>query len=366
MLNRRTVTIKEVAQAAGVSTQTVSRVLNDRPDVSPSTRERVRGVIAALGYSPNALARSLIRGRSNTLGVVGYGLGYYGPARILTGVERRANEMGYSLQLSLLRRPETNTGETVFQSLLDRRVDGIIWAVPEIGANREWLAGQIATLSVPVVAINMQSIAGAPMAAIDNRSGGRMATQHLLDQGYRRIGIITGPPTWWEAQQRELGWRDAMHAAGIETLEDLKVAGDWYPSSGDCGLEQLLERAPDLEAVFACNDPMAVGALRAARRLGRRVPEDLAVVGFDDVPEAAYYHPALTTVHQPLVELGGQAVEILNRRLALQAAGAGPLWPGEDQPEQIWLEPQLIVRDSTLAHRSDDRPCAATNSQPPD
>jgi LacI family transcriptional regulator len=364
MLNRRRVTIKEVAQAAGVSTQTVSRVLNDRPDVSSETRERVRAIITTLGYSPNILARSLIQGRSNTLGVVGYGLGYYGPARILTGVERRANELGYSLQLSLLRRPETNTGEAVFQSLLDRQVDGIIWAVPEIGANREWLAEQIHTLSVPVVAMNMQPIPGVPMVAIDNRAGARLAAQHLLDQGYRRIGIITGPDSWWESQQRELGWRDAMQAAGIERLEDLKVTGDWYPSSGDCGLEQLAARVPDLQAVFACNDPMAVGALQAARRLGRRVPEDLAVVGFDDVPEAAYYYPALTTIRQPLVELGAQAVEMLSQCITLHRPARPAVLDAKEPPtgpasnlfieapasQQLWLAPLLIVRDSALAH----------------
>jgi LacI family transcriptional regulator len=356
MMNKRRATIKEVAQAAGVSTQTVSRVLNDRPDVSPETRERVRSVITTLGYSPNALARSLIQGRSNTIGVVSYGLSYYGPARILTGVERRANEIGYSMQLSLLRRPETNRGEEIFQNLLDRQVDGIIWAVPEIGTNREWLAEQIRTLSVPVVAIHMQPIPGVPMVAIDNREGGRLATKHLMAQGYQRIGIITGPESWWESQQRELGWRDAMQAAGFTDLDMLKAVGDWYPSSGSYGLEQLLARVPDLEAVFACNDPMAVGALQAARRLGRQVPENLAVVGFDDVPEAAYYFPSLTTIRQPLLELGAHAVEMLSRIFSESreiAAGNEPAalfgTPERDRSQlhQVWLPPQLIIRDSS-------------------
>jgi LacI family transcriptional regulator len=342
MITRRRVTIKQVAREAGVSTQTVSRVLNDRPDVSAETRDRVRAVIAALGYSPNALARSLIQGRSNTLGVVGYGLSYYGPARILTGLERRATEMGYSLLFSLLRRPETNFGEAIFQNLIDRQVDGILWAVPEIGANRDWLAEQMHHLPVPVVFINMQPIPGLPLVGIDNRAGGRIATEHLLAQGYRRIGIISGPPTWWESQQRELGWRDALHAAGVDDLQALRVSGDWYPSSGAAGLELLLSRVPDLEAVFACNDPMAAGALLTARRLGRRVPHDLAVVGFDDVPEAAFYYPALTTVRQPLVELGAQAVERLNNILEREAQEPDGL---TGQP--TWLQPELAVRDSS-------------------
>ena len=337
MIKKR-VTIREVAHAAGVSTQTVSRVLNDRPDVADDTRERVREIIADLGYSPNVLARSLIQGRTHTLGVVGYGLSYYGPARVLTGIERRANEMGYSLLLSLLREPETTTGMEVYQNLIDRQVDGIIWAVPEIGTNREWAAQQIQKLHVPVVFINMQPIDGAAVAAVDNFAGGHIATRHLLDQGYRKIGIISGPPSWWEARERLSGWRNAMNGAGIKDLDALQVTGDWYPSSGARGLEELLRRTPDLEAVFACNDPMAAGALQAARRLGRRVPHEIAIVGYDDVPEAAYYEPALTTIRQPLAELGGQAVDQLIRLVK------NP----ETNCEPVWLHPQLIVRESSV------------------
>ncbi len=337
MIKKR-VTIREVAHAAGVSTQTVSRVLNDRPDVADDTRERVREIIADLGYSPNVLARSLIQGRTHTLGVVGYGLSYYGPARVLTGIERRANEMGYSLLLSLLREPETTTGMEVYQNLIDRQVDGIIWAVPEIGTNREWAAQQIQKLHVPVVFINMQPIDGAVVVAVDNFAGGHNATRHLLDQGYRKIGIISGPPSWWEARERLSGWRNAMNGAGIKDLDALQVTGDWYPSSGARGLEELLRRTPDLEAVFACNDPMAAGALQAARRLGRRVPHEIAIVGYDDVPEAAYYEPALTTIRQPLAELGGQAVDQLIRLVK------NP----ETNCEPVWLHPQLIVRESSV------------------
>lgn len=341
---KKRVTIKEVAQAAGVSTQTVSRVLNDRPDVSSDTRARIQQLIAELGYSPNALARSLIQGRSNTIGVVGYGLSYYGPSRVVTGIERRANELGYSLLFSLLRDPEQNSGEDVFHNLLDRQVDGIIWAVPETGGSREWIKRKLPRLANPVVFINTGPVPGLAVAAIDNRAGGRLAVEHLLAQGYRRIGIITGPETWWESRQREQGWRDAMTAAGMQDhLETWKVTGDWYPASGEAGLQALLERSPDLEAVFACNDPMAAGALRAARRLGRSVPADLAVVGYDDTPEAAYYFPPLTTVRQPLAEMGGQAVEMLHAMLQDRIAGQ------ESEPTQaVWLQPQLIVRESSV------------------
>ena len=339
MITRRRVTIKQVAQASGVSTQTVSRVLNDRPDVSEETRRRVRSVIAELGYSPNALARSLIQGHSNTLGVVSYGLSYYGPARVLTGIERRAAELGYSILFGLLRSPETNFGEAIFQNLVDRQVDGIIWAVPEISGNRDWLLETL-HIPAPVMFLNMQPSPGVSMAAIDNREGGRLAAQHLLDRGYRHIGLIAGPPTWWEAQQRAMGWQQALANAGITPDPSLVVYGDWYPSSGASGLSTLLDRHPNLQAVFACNDPMAAGALQTARRMGRRVPEDLAVIGFDDVPEAAFYHPALTTVRQPLVELGALAVERLHGMLRQPAVNGDPGAPA-------WLQPQLVQREST-------------------
>lgn len=340
---KKRVTVREVAQAAGISTQTVSRVLNNRPDVSPKTRERIKAIIAELGYSPNALARSLIKGRTHTLGVVGYGLSFYGPARVLTGIERHANKLGYSLLLGLLRDPEIDNGEDIFQNLVDRQVDGIIWAVPEIGSNRGWVAEQIARHSIPVVFINAAPYAGIDVICIDNYSGGRLASEHLLAQGYRRIGLISGPPSWWESQQRELGWRKSMQAAGITGLDQLQIAGDWYPSSGERGLTQLINRFPDLEAVFACNDPMAAGALRAARKLGRRVPQDLAIVGYDDVPEAAYFYPALTTVRQPLTEVGRRAVDLITNLLENQKETAEPA-----QVETLWLQPKLIVRDSSI------------------
>jgi LacI family transcriptional regulator len=341
---KKSVTIKEVARAAGVSAQTVSRVLNDRPDVSDETRQRVREIIAELGYSPNILARSLIQGRSHTIGVVGYGLSYYGPSRVLTGIERQANELGYSLILSLLREPEASAGEDILTNLLMRKVDGIIWAVPEIGEHRAALLVGLQRQPTPVIFINMQLNPHLAVVAIDNYNGGRQAVLHLLSRGCRKVGIITGPPSWWESRQREAGWRSAMLQSGWveeDELEQLKVAGDWYPSSGSQGLETLIRQTPGLEAVFACNDQMALGALQTANRLGCRVPQDLAVVGFDDIPEARYFTPSLSTLRQPLSELGAQAVRQLHRILALK----------EDEiyrPEQIWLQPELVVRDSSL------------------
>ena len=339
---KKQVTIRDVAQAAGVSTQTVSRVINNRTDVSAETRQRIHTIIADLGYLPNVLARSLIQGRSNILGVVAYGLSYYGPSRVLTGIEHRANELGFSVMLSLVHDPETNDGKDIFYSLRSRQVEGIIWAVPEIGANRAWIGEQLRPLDCPVVFINMEPDKNAIVAAIDNREGGRLATEHLLSQGYQNIGIITGPDSWWEARQREQGWRDAMQTIASCDQETLRVAGDWYPSSGASGLEALLQRCPSLEAVFACNDPMAAGALQAARHLGRRVPQDLAIVGFDDTPEAAYYAPPLTTIRQPLAELGARAVDQMVQSLSIDFD-----IDAEPGPQIQWMHPELVVRESS-------------------
>ncbi|MBE0698902.1 MAG: substrate-binding domain-containing protein, partial [Anaerolineaceae bacterium] len=176
-----------------------------------------------------------------------------------------------------------------------------------------------------------------------NYLGGQLAARHLVEQGFRRIGIITGPLSWWEARQRKQGWKDALQASGLPCPEELVVSGDWYPSSGASGMEELLRRCPDLEAVFACNDPMAAGALQAARRSGRSIPGDLTVVGFDDVPEAAYFSPSLTTISQPLTDLGGLAVDLLNQVLASQQNS-----PETNIPDAIWVQPQLVIRESSI------------------
>ncbi len=337
----RKVTIRDVAEAAGVSTMTVSRVINNRPDVSRETRRHVQAIIDDLGYKPSSVAQSLIRGRSNTLGVVSTGIKYFGPSRTLAGIEQQANELGYSLLLNLLYDPEHDRGEASLSSVLAHQVDGILWAVPEIGTNREWLCERVREIDTPVVFLNMEPREQSVMVAVNNYRGGRLATEHLWAKGYRRVGIITGPVTWWEAQQRELGWHDALQEAGVGDLDRLWAAGDWSASSGEAGLRQLLEQSPDLDAIFASNDQMALGALQAARHAGLRVPGDLGIVGFDDIPEAAYFYPPLTTVRQSLSELGGEAVRLLTR--VLEAQQREEPFP----PEVRWVEPEIIVRESS-------------------
>jgi DNA-binding LacI/PurR family transcriptional regulator len=336
------ITIKDVAQIAGVSTQTVSRVLNNRPDVSDGTRTHVKQVIAELGYSPNNFARSLSRGRSNTLGVVGFGLVYFGSSSVLTGIEKEANKLGFSLSLRLIDRIDPPHIDEIIYNLKSRRVEGLIWAVPGDITTFDWLAEKFSGISIPVVYINKGQIGSEHVAALDNRLGGKLATQHLVEGGYQRIGIITGPKKWWEAQERLAGWKEVVTAQGYTAMDELIVEGDWNPASGDVGLHTLLDQAPEVDAVFVSNDQMALGALQAARCLNINVPDDLGIVGFDDIPEAAYFYPSLTTIRQHPNALGALAVDKVGVLIRAYQNGESV------ESEVSWVEPRLVVRKSSV------------------
>lgn len=341
---RKRVTIKQVAQEAGVSTQTVSRVLNNRPDVAPETRRHILEIMDRLNYQPSALARSLIRRRSYTLGVVTAGLRYIGPSLTLNGIAKQAEEMGYSLLLKELPRFDLDDVEPILNALLARQVDGIIWAVAEVGNNRTWLSSRLSHLPVPVVFLTMHAQPNLSVVSFDNHAGGRLATEHLLAQGYRRIGHITGPLSWWEAQQRKKGWEAALSDAGYQVTGRQWAAGNWSPESGRQAITRLFDQYPEMDAVFVANDQMALGVLQVACRRGLNVPRQLAVVGFDDIPEAAYFCPPLTTIRHNLPELGYTAVKQVVRMVeAVHTAD------GFYRPETIWLKPQLVVRESSVA-----------------
>jgi DNA-binding LacI/PurR family transcriptional regulator len=339
------ITIKDVARIAGVSTQTVSRVLNNREYVSADTRTRVQGVISALGYSPNVYARNLSRGRSSTIGVIGHGLVYFGSSSVITGIERKANDLGFNLTLSLVDHFDPTRVDRILYDLLSLRVEGIIWAVPANFLNFGWLAKKLSKINTPVVYINKGPSDSDYVSGMDNRLGGKLAAEHLMEQGYRQVGIITGPLDWWEAQERLAGWRTAVAAAGHENIDSLIFEGDWDPLSGDVGLHTLIEQNPNLDALFISNDQMALGALQATRRLGLRVPEDLGIVGFDDIPEAEFFFPPLTTIRQNMFKLGAQAVEQISSLIQAQASGKALDF------NISWLKPRLIVRDSSLKSR---------------
>jgi LacI family transcriptional regulator len=274
MGRRKRLTIRDVAVAAGVSIQTVSRVLNNRPDVAPETLERVQEVIRRTGYAPNMLARSLTLGRSHVLGVVAYGLEFFGPSRVLTAIERQAAEMGYAIMLNLVLEPETGDAHQVMDALRARQVDGIIWAIPDVGNNRAWSRTRGVGLPVPIMLVGgMAGRPYLPSIGIDNAAIGRLATEHLLAGGAQKVGIVTGPLRWWEAQERLRGWRETLEEHGLQASESLIVEGDWTVISGEQGLYRLLDQCPEIDAVFASNDQMALGVLHAAHRMGRRVPD---------------------------------------------------------------------------------------------
>lgn len=338
-------TIHDVAKGAGVSLQTVSRVLNNRPDVSAATRQRVLEIIRELGYQPDIAARSL-RGHSNCIGVVASGLEYFGPAGILTGVEREASHNGHSLFLRLVRDPEDGNAEPILKDLLAHRVEGLIWLTPEIGDNRRWIETLVPQLPVPLVFLSTRPRPGIAVLDIDNEYGARLATQHLINQGYHQIATITGPQSWWDATGRLVGWRAAMLEAGLPVEARHIAYGDWSIRSGEAGILTLLEQYPEMEAVFVANDQMALGVLQTLVRMGRRVPQDIAIVGFDDIPEAVFFIPPLTTIRQDLVQLGGMAYRTLCRMILAHR---------NRQPfvvESELVKPVLVIRQSSLRTRT--------------
>ncbi len=334
-------TIKQVAKMAGVSTQTVSRVINDRPDVAPETRERIQQVIDELDYQPSALARSLIQQRSYTLGVVTAGLKYIGPSLTLNGITTQAEELGYALLLEELPRFDGVTIKPILQNLLTRHVDGIAWAVPEVGDNHRWVEEIIEDIPVPVVFLDMQPRPGVSTASLDYYAGGLLATRHLLEQGRRRIGHISGPLDWWAARQRKQAWHRALEQAGFAATEDHWAQGNWSSSSGEVAFEQLLRSYPEMDGVFVANDQMALSVLCVAHRRGVRIPQDLAVVGFDNIPESAHFWPSLTSIHQDLQHMG----RLATRLLADQVEAVHQ--KRDVQPQNILLPSELIVRESS-------------------
>jgi LacI family transcriptional regulator len=335
-------TLRDVADLAAVSIKTVSRVVNHQSEISEATRQRVQAAIDQLDYRPNILARSLIHQRSNTLAVVAWGIDYFGPSRTVVGIEQEANELGYSLFLNLVSHPDDDHAQ-ILDTLIARRVDGIIWAVPEVGNNRTWIRSSYLEQLPPIVFLSMEPLPGLSVVSVDNRNGAKQAVQHLIDQGRRRIGIITGPMVWWEARERFNGWQEAMEEAGLKPSPSLVFnSDDWSAVNGEQGMQTLLSQQPDIDAVFACNDQIALGALGIAHRHKRRIPEDLAVVGFDNIPEAAFFWPPLTTIYQQLVDVGRIAVENLHQLILTRRSADTTI-----APVSTLLKPELIIRASS-------------------
>lgn len=335
----RKTTIKDVAQACNVSTQTVSRVINQRPDVSPETRELVEKAIAALGYQPSALARSLVQQHSYTLGVIIAGLKYVGVSQTLNGITEQSEASNYSLIIKELPRFDTTDIVPVIESLMAHHVEGIIFAGPEWNENVKVAQSQLPSFCPPIVFMKCQPNPNYTTINIDNYGGARTAVDYLLSLGRLHIGLITGPLQWLEARQRLQGWEDALKGMGIEPSANKWAQGNWSSSSGEAAFAELLEKYPNINAVFTSNDQMALGVLHYASTHNIRIPEDLAVIGFDNLAETPFFTPALTTIEQPLRELGCLAVQTLLE----QIEKSEQFHPGRN----ILLQTELIVRAST-------------------
>lgn len=342
------VTLADVAKLAGVSKQTVSRVVNNSEHVTEETRLRVLQCIDTLGFRPSALARQLSTGRSQTIGVVSNGgQGYLVTGVAYLGMVRQADKMGYALLIKEMLDFSTGSVQAMLDYLVERQVDGVIWAGPEIGDSHAWLDNfDAASLPMPLVAINARPRPGVDTVGFDNFEAGRVATRHLLSLGRKHIGHISGPANRWVSEQRLEGWRAALAEANATEMERNLVEGDWDVHTGGPGLRRLLEICPKLDAVFVGSDRMAIGVLAEAHKLGLRIPEDLAVMGIDNLPESAYLIPPLTSMTQDTPRMAEVALRLLVRRISERRGEAYP--EACSVPENPVLLHDLVVRQSTL------------------
>jgi DNA-binding LacI/PurR family transcriptional regulator len=321
----------DVARLAGVSHQTVSRVINDADHVRPETRERVLRAMLELDYRPNSVARALVTGRSHTLGVVSFDTTLYGPASTLFGIERAAHAEGYFVSIISVTSLDRESVLVAVERLRAQGVDGILLVTPQDAAAEAVLHVPHDT---PLVAVEAGPEGDVSVVSVDQLAGAMAATRHLLELGHRTVWHIAGPGDWLEARQRVDGWAAALAEAGADVPPLL--SGDWSARSG-YELGKRLATVRDVTAVFAANDQMALGLLRALYESGRQVPRDLSVVGFDDIPEAQFFTPPLTTVRQDFNEMGRQSLMLLLGEIAATTRSS----------ERVVVEPELRIREST-------------------
>jgi DNA-binding LacI/PurR family transcriptional regulator len=334
-MKKQRYTLHDVARVADVSYQTVSRVINEHPSVADDTRARVQRIIAELGYQPNMVAKSLAANRSSSLAVLTFGMIHYGPSQMILNIERTAKDLGYDLIFSNVREPSYAGLRKAIDNVNSRQVEGIIAISPVVGISYD----EIASLcqGVPLVQIDPEIGLEVPSVVVEQRAGSQLVTYYLTGLGHQRLTEISGPLNWFGAVARHEAWEAALQSAGLTPM--MSVEGDWTAHSGYEAVQKLLARDPGFTAIVVANDQMALGAIYALHEKGLRVPEDVSVVGFDDIPEAAYFRPALTTVQQDFNQLGEMSVRYL---LELIESSDTPL-------RQYRLYPKLIVRDSTAS-----------------
>ncbi|WP_460750190.1 LacI family DNA-binding transcriptional regulator [Myceligenerans cantabricum] len=329
----------DVAARAGVSHQTVSRVLNGSPRVAPETRERVVQAIRELGYRRNVAARALVTARSATLGVITTSSVLYGPTRALIAVEEAAREQGWYTSVATIGSYDAESVDHVLEHFMSQAVEGVVVIAPQDDVSRAVDAFD-APIPVVLIAARESAVERTIPLAVDQGVGAGLAVGHLLDLGHETVLHVAGPQDFFDARQRVAGWRAALTDRGARVPE--LVVADWSAGRGyDVG-RRLAERIAAGEgptAVFAANDPLALGLARAFWEAGLRVPEDVSLVGFDDVEGADQFIPPLTTVRQQFAELGRRSVELLFEAVAGKTP-AGDL-----------ITPELVVRSSTAPPR---------------
>ncbi|MCL7453574.1 MAG: LacI family transcriptional regulator [Anaerolineae bacterium] len=334
-----TVSIKDIAKAAGVSHSTVSRALGESPLVSPDTKDRIQRLAREMGYSPDAQARSLVMGRTQTIGIVVTTITDPFIAEIVQAVESTAHDHGYSVILASSNSRRRREIAAV-EMLRSKRVDAVIVTSSRVGALYQ---AHLDQLGAPVVLINSRSEQRGPYTfsvTVDNRHGACLATGHLIRRGHRRIAYIAGAANHSDDFDRMAGYRQALGEANIAFEPSLVVRGTGRVDCGEEALTAVMDRSDVPSAAFCYNDMTAIGLLRAARTAGVSVPRELAVVGFDDIPFAAYVSPALTTIAQPKPEMGKRAVEMA---LALAGGEVSDL-PGFTN---VVVRGRLVVRESS-------------------
>jgi len=333
------VSIKDIAKVAGVSHSTVSRALSDSPLVKTETRSRIQSLAREMGYSPDAWARSLVMGLTRTVGVVVTTIADPFVAEVMQGIESTAYGHGYTVILATSNSEPTRELAAV-EMLRSKRVDGVIVTSSRVGALYQ---EHLERIGAPVVLLNNHSEQSGRYTfsvTVDNQHGGHLATQHLIELGHRRIAYVTGPAGTSSNEGRLAGYHQALVEAGLAPELGLVISGAGRIEAGEQAFLALVALAEPPTAVFCYNDMTAIGLLRAAREAGLAVPQDLSVVGFDDIPFASYMYPSLTTIAQPKFEMGEQAMQ-----MALALMSAKSLSGAE--VSDVVVKGQLIVRQSS-------------------
>jgi DNA-binding LacI/PurR family transcriptional regulator len=330
-VSKRTPSIIDVARAAGVSHQTVSRVINNKPNVKESTRLKVESVMEDIGFRPNSAARALVTGQSSIVGVLSHDTTLFGPASVLHAVQSAAREIGYAVTLISLKSIYPVAVIAGLEEFANLGAEGVVIIAPQ---SAEYEVLRTIPGNLPAVIIEGEEVTSIPSVEVDQLQGAVLATQHLIELGHKNIAHISGPSEWFAAQRRKAGWQQALHQAKLKA--EICLEGDWSPKSGYLATKEIL-KDKSVTAIFSANDDMALGAYRAINELGFSIPDRISLVGFDDVPASAFLSPGLTSIRQDFDQVGHVALGLLMKMIR----GERP------RARKILVAPELIERQST-------------------